>query len=232
MGDLSNRFLGAYNRLDDALRERIRSDSDVPFSTVVERAEANRIICRRDAAMLKKLGRLRNAIVHDERYPSQSVAEPHEATVTAIEGLHAAIVGPKSIHSIATKNPRVFEPGESLRSALQEMRRGDFSQVVVRSERGLQLLTADGIASWIESKHDEEIIDLTAATIADALGHERLGRYRVVSRTMPLSQVIAAFEEAAAWTDDRLFALLVTNSGIHMETCIGIVTPSDAFGAA
>jgi hypothetical protein len=39
MGAMADRFLIAYNRLDGELRERTRSDSDAPFSTVVERAE-------------------------------------------------------------------------------------------------------------------------------------------------------------------------------------------------
>jgi len=231
MGDLSDRFLGAYNRLDAVLRERTRSNQDASFSSVVERASKDRIVRQDDVRALRKMGQLRNAIVHDERYPSRSVAEPHEETVRDIEAIHAAVAGPKTVFSIAAKNPREYDPGDQLRGALQEMREGDFSQVVVRGTTGLQLLTTDGIASWVESKHDEELIELTLVKIGDILEHERPRRHKVVPRGMSLSEAVATFEGAAASSDDRLFAILVTNGGNRNEKCIGIVTPSDAFAA-
>ena len=218
-------FILLYNQLDEYLAQVTDEDTRTPFYSLVEKAVQRRLIRKRDEATLKKYGSLRNLIVHDADYPERVLAEPTEETLAEFGRIVQRLKNPRTLNEFRHE-VRTFSERDALALALEHMRTEDFSQVVVRDENSLALLTTEGVAKWLERQR--ETFDLTGTTIKDALEHEIPGSFQVVSRRDTLEQAQEVFTEALERGQPRLYALIVTENGRPHETPLGIVTPWDA----
>lgn len=231
MTDRSHQFITSFNELDDALRKLTGTPREKTFSVVIDETITSKKLQHALGMKLKDISALRNAIVHDRSYPNRTIADPHEDIISELQNVVRMIDGTKTAIHISSPKPREFLETDPLRSALEEMKAKDYSQVAVRESGRLRLLTTDGITCWLESKFEEELLLLDQVTIADALAFEKSNRFRIVPRSLSVAEVSAIFEYAATQSDERLFALLVTQNGRENEKCIGIVTPSDSIAA-
>ncbi len=216
-------FIQLYNQLDEHLARIMDEDSRTPFYSLVERAAQRRFIVKRDEVTLKKYGSLRNLIVHDADYPERVLAEPTEETLAQFGRIVQHLINPRTLDDFR-REVHTFSERDALTSALEHMRSGDFSQVVVRDDR-LALLTTEGVAKWLERQH--ATASLANATIGDALTHELPGSFELVSRRETLEQAQAAFIGALERGKPRLYALIITENGKPHETPLGVVTPWD-----
>lgn len=124
-----------------------------------------------------------------------------------------------------------FTPRESLVTALSYMTREDFSQIVVRDDGRLTLLTVEGIAGWLGAQVAASgVVTLDGATVGDALHYELLGNALVVSRNTHLREARRFFESAIEHGRPRLYGLIITETGSDDEPPLGIVTPWDLLG--
>jgi len=55
----SERFTNAYNRIDETLRSRLKSDQYTPFSTIVSESAKSNAVIRRFLEDLKKVRELK-----------------------------------------------------------------------------------------------------------------------------------------------------------------------------
>ncbi len=95
-------------------------------------------------------GELRNAIVHDRKYPEEIIAEPHPDIVDDLRQIVSMVTSPPRLIPTFAVDLRVFTVDEPLISALAYLRSQDYSQVVVHDGDGLDLVTTEGIARWFE----------------------------------------------------------------------------------
>lgn len=72
----------------------------------------------------------------------------------------------------------VHAAGYGLRDAPKEMCQGDYSQVRVRADGRLRLLTRDGLGRLMADAWNDDYVDLEHSGIDDVLQHESLGRWR------------------------------------------------------
>ena len=216
-------FVQLYNQLDEHLAQVMDEDSRTPFYSLVEKAVQRRLIVKRDEATLKKYGSLRNLIVHDADYPERVLAEPTEETLAQFGRIVRRLTNPRTLDEFRSE-VRTFSERDSLASALEYMRSGDFSQIVVRDD-GLALLTTEGVAKWLERQ--QGAVSLADATVGDALTYELAGGFQLTSRRETLEQAQAAFTEALERGKPRLYALIITENGRAHETPLGVVTPWD-----
>ena len=128
---------------------------------------------RRNKDDLLEYGDLRNAIVHDRGKAPVLLADPREDVVVKIEEIWNRLSHPRILRSLARPIPlRIFTSSTVLAESLSYMRANDFSQVIaVRDEKHL-ILSAEGIAHWLEAKSKEDIIELSAARLSDVLNFE------------------------------------------------------------
>lgn len=116
----------------------------------------------------------------------------------------------------------VHDADYGLRGALQEMHREDYSQVVVRVEGRLRLLTRDGLGRLMADAWNDDYVDLKHAGISDALWYEPPGTMVVMAGDRTVAEAREVFTRLTAV---RVYAIVVTDSGDDQGQPHGIVTP-------
>ncbi len=125
------------------------------------------------------------------------------------------------------KELQIFSTEQPLIQALTYMRKNDFSQVIVRRNGKLGLLTAEGIAKWLEEKATDDIISIQESTVGDSLLLELQDSFVLMRRTQTVDEAREAFAMSIENGRPRLFAVLITETGKDTEEPLGIVTPWD-----
>jgi CBS domain-containing protein len=125
-----------------------------------------------------------------------------------------------------------FSPDEHLVTALDYMRENDFSQIVVRQEGQLTVLTTEGTAGWLERHAHARPLSLAEARVGDALAHDVPDSAMVMGAAHSVADALAAFTGFLKQGRPRLYAIIITERGTHREEPIGIVTPWDLLGEA
>ena len=222
----TDEFIQLYNQLDEHLAQITDEDARTPFYSLVERAVKDNLILKREEVSLKKYGSLRNLIVHDANYPEHALAEPTEETLGHFKRIVQRLMDPVTLNDFCEK-VHTFSKDDPLIGALEHMRESDFSQVVVREQGELSLLTTEGVAKWLEQQIQEEVINVADAVIEDALAFELPKSFHLMSRRDTLEQAQAAFLSAVERGKPRLYAVIITENGRAHETPLGVVTPWD-----
>ena len=124
---------------------------------------------------------------------------------------------------------RTVSTDVKLAELLSYMRANDFSQVIaVQNERYI-IVSAEGLAHWLEAKSKEEIIDLSETRLSDVIIFEPKDSCRYLSAD---DTVDRAREVFATDIGKRIFSVLVTEHGRPSERPINIVTPWDFVAGA
>jgi len=177
--------------------------------------------------LLKDYGDLRNTIVHHRSYPREIIAEPTEVTLVRFAEVVRHVLSPERLIPSFQKDVQCFSPSDQLVSVLRYMRQNDFSQVAIRKDGELSLLTTEGIARWFEGQAEEDIISVTAATVEEALAHDIPDSLEIMSRDHTIYEARETFASALKNRRPRLFAILITETGKRTEQPLGVVTPWD-----
>jgi CBS domain-containing protein len=215
-------FIELYNRLSDHLTQITDRDDGYSFSALLDLAGERSSAVRAEARRLKDYGDLRNAIVHHRAYPREVIAEPTARAVEEFASIVDRVISPRRLIPTFSVDIRPFQPEERLVDALRYMGENDFSQIIVLKSGSLRMLTSEGIARWVERQTEDPIIDVSEATIDDALRHEIHGSSQLMGRNDTVYDAQVAFATAL-----ELFAIIITQNGRLTEKPLGIVTPWD-----
>ena len=134
------------------------------------------------------------------------------------------------MRSLARSVPlRIFAANTVLAEPLSYMRANDFSQVIALRDEKHLVLSAEGIAHWLEAKSKEDIIALSEARLSDALNFEPTDScvYLKADDTVDRAREVFAND-----IGKRVFSALVTEHGNAKEKPINIVTPWDFVAGA
>ena len=220
-------FIQLFNRLSDHLMRVTGRNHDYSFSALVDRAAERNLAVRAEAQQLKDYGDLRNAIVHHRAFPPEIIAEPSAKALADFDSLVERVLSPRLLIPAFSAQVRPFSTGQKLLDALRYMGENDFSQIIVRESGKLRLLTVEGIAHWVERQTDDPIIDVSDATVNEALRFEGSGGFRIMKRSDTVYEARETFTGALERKQPRIFALIVTENGKATEKPLGIVTPWD-----
>jgi hypothetical protein len=148
----ADRFLAAFNQVEQLLRDRISADRHLRFYELVDRAARSDATVAAFAIDLKEFADLRNAIVH-ERGSGKPIANPYPETVAAIEATCELIRTPPRVSDvIRVDRVETCEPRTLVLDAASVMRTGDFSQLpVIIDGKVAALLTAETVMRFIAS---------------------------------------------------------------------------------
>jgi hypothetical protein len=230
MAPNGDRFEAAYNKIDALLRKKVSRDRSSAFSSIVMEAAKKDATVRAYKDDLLEYGDLRNAIVHDRGRTPFLLADPREEIVIRIEEILSRLSRPRKLRSLARPIPlRIFKPTELLPDALSYLRTNDFSQVVALRAEMHVILSAEGVAHWLEDKSKSDIIALSEVSVGDALDFEPEGScvYLKADDTVEHAREIFAND-----IGKRVFSALVTESGSPKQTPLNIVTPWDFVAGA
>jgi len=223
----AGQFVKIFNELSAHLCGVTGLDAGASFSRLVETAAKENTTVRKHASRLKTFGKLRNAIVHDEGYPLEIIAEPVEHAVAEFNAIVEEIRSPALVFPRFQAVVRCFAPEDWLLEVLQYMKEQGYSQVAVRQEGSLRLLTTEGVARYAAEWTPWDPERFQNARVYDALACDLPDGFLIVSAKQSVDDAREAFATELGRGQARLYALLITPSGTETEAPIGIITPWD-----
>src|SRR5688572_5673498 len=125
MDDHSSTFLEAFNAIDSWLRKRANTAPGVDFPEVVDLVAETHAGIKRHAFLLKKLGRLRNLVVH-EYSRDKPMTVPTPFTVERILAVRDELLSPPALLSVSNRPVVTCSPSERAGSAARKMRDGSY----------------------------------------------------------------------------------------------------------
>jgi CBS domain-containing protein len=221
-------FVQLFNKIQDVLLSIAQRPPNTPFWRLVDVASTTNAAVHSNSSQLKQFAMLRNAIVHDTRYPPEIVAIPSEEALERFKKIAQQILEPKLLIPTFAADVRCFSPTEVLTDALRFMREHDFSQIVVRVNDGsLRLLTVEGITKWVAEQGDVDRAPLREATLSRVLGCEHVSCFIVMGPNCNVFDADYAFRHSIHRDLTRLYAIIITHDGTVHGLPIGFVTPWD-----
>jgi len=118
---------------------------------------------------------------------------------------------------------------DALPEALAYMRKNDFSQIIAECARKFVILSAEGIAHWLEQKSTEDIISLVETKLGQVLDFEPKDTCIYLSARDTIDEARERFTKDI---DKRVASALISENGRSTEKPINIITPWDFVAGA
>lgn len=223
-------FLASFNELERFLRDSTESTRSVPFGGLIGEASHDNAAVRHYARDLREWADLRNAIVH-EHPKGQVIAEVTPDALKDFQKLVAKVTGPQRVFPQFQRAVRVFDDEDGLQDAIQDLWDQGYSQVIVRRDKRMSLLSYNGITRWMGSEINGTVIDLAGATVGDAMPFEEEGGIGFLDRNATVFDARELFQEFPDNHHQRLRVIVITEHGKSTEGPIGLISASDLLEA-
>jgi len=223
----SEEFISQYNKLADHLSQKAGESLRTPFYRLIEKVARKDPVIAKHESRLKAYGDLRNAIVHHKGFPQEVIAEPSVAALESFKRVAEYIFSPPRLIPTFESSLHVFRPEDKLANILSNMKDNAFSQVIVRIEDTISLLTTEGIAQWLTHQIEDDIISISETILSDVLPHEIPDSFVVMDANKTVDHAREAFEKSLEAKKARLYCIVITNDGKMTGRLMGIVTPWD-----
>lgn len=224
--DRTQQFLNRFNELEQFLREATNSKREVPFGGLISREATRNASVRRYERDLREFADLRNAIVH-EHPRGHVIADITQEALDEFTSIVDQITAPELVYPLFRRDITVYTEDDPLTNAITDLWETGHSQVIARVDRMLTLLSFAGITRWLGSQVNGAAIDLTDATVGDALTYEEEGGIAFLSRRASVDEARELFLSFPTKRRQRLRAIVITENGQPVEAPLGIITPSD-----
>lgn len=179
---------------------------------------------RRVSNVLRACASLRNVLVH-ERFESQYLAEPRLELVEQLQRIVDNLKNPPKVTQHFRNEIREFSPEDRIDEVLRYTATKDYSQVVVRCNGTLDLLSANTIQRWLAHHADQLLVELDVP-VAQVLSHREPDTEEIKFADRETTLVIA-LEYFYGGQADSLLALIITEKGKATEKPLAFVTPWD-----
>lgn len=226
----SNRFLIAYNSIENSMKKYASSDYHLPFTKLLQISKKHNAIIRKYYSELKDFAELRNAIVHDSFDSAYAIAEPHAKIVKKIEFIEQEITEPQKIIPLFRNKVTTFQADNSLKDILNAINFFSYSKFPIYDNKDYcGILTKEGIVNWLAANVDKiSTISFSDITVKTILQHQKnKNNFKFVSRNSTLYDVNEIFNKNSEINNKKIEALLVTDHGEVSEPLLGIITLED-----
>jgi CBS domain-containing protein len=224
-----DRFLAAFNDIEDRFRRVLKRDDHVEFAQMAREYADKNHLPRAQREALVAFAALRNAISHGRYYNGQPIANPVQETITEIERLRDQITSPPvALAVLGSRQPYLTSPDEPISAALELVGRFDYSQIPVYDDTGyLSILTTNAIARWLAHQllHNQGLAEGEPVhrVLAFAESHERAKLVtRAITATEAIDQLTHGGEGRTSVT-----ALIVTHGGKTTDKPIRVIASHD-----
>jgi predicted transcriptional regulator len=226
--DRAVRFEAAFNRIHFQLKELATGTSDhVSYSEALYASRKLHSVVRHHYNLLKQFGHLRNALVHQKFDTEHYIADPHEETVNEIEKIASLLMEPPLALSIASQPVTCFDPESSIKEILKVVELKGFSQFPIYDEKQfVGLLTEGGVAKWMSKNLVGDSLSVEGIKAKDILACEKKHNVAFLGRDSTIYDLEEVFEGAFE-RNEKLEAILITQTGSKEQKPIGIVTSWD-----
>jgi hypothetical protein len=220
-------FNALYNELDAHLRRELGIERRYDFMDLVNEGVHRGLVHPSHVNELRDCKALRNLIVHTSRQQHEALAEPSAWGMTRFRQIVEAIVRPERVFPTFRRRVAVHDPRDPLTSALRHMAEHDYSQVTVRVQGHLTLLSSEGITHWLAAHTSDGAPAIAGTSIGDVLAHEPEGTCAFLARHATVEQARDLFEHAPGLPQPRVQAVIITEHGSATEEPLGFATPWD-----
>lgn len=225
IASLTNRFLAAFNRIDELMRKRCQMPiGKHEFSAVLSEFEKLTYFTDRDFLLLAS--RLRNVIVHEKRDAAEELATPAQRVVERMESVAKNLEAPEKVEKrFLTEEVVTVNLDQTLKEVLKIISEKQFSQFpVIKEGKVVGLLTENGITRWLSSTvSTESMIEFADVTASTILEHEEKRENMIlIGRLRELNEIRLQFLK-----NPFLEAAIITQSGKPDQKPLGIITRWD-----
>lgn len=221
----SKRFIDAYNRLDQGMREIYNIKPAINFSDCVRKVSAINPVIRKYEDDIIEYGRLRNAIVH--RSGEETIAEPNTSVVEKLEQIARLIcTPPRVMDTVANRAVYSVDHNTPLKDILVHLFETGYSVVPVYRKEELigvinRKMIVEALGATLSAGVDlDEYCKLPIAEAID-LGASSTS-YEVVGSSVTIDNVLYLFQQ-----NRKLSVVIITKNGNYNEQPLGVVVTSD-----
>ena len=229
--NLSNaeRFVKAYNIIDQSLRQRHNIRRSLSFSDMVRKTVVVNYIVRKYEDQLIDYGRLRNAIIHNSS-DEFLIAEPHTDVVEEFEKIADLVSAPpKVFDTVCTKEVFTVEHSTNLYDVIKLIYSSSYSNIPVYKNGGvIGVANGQKILDYI-GKHlnyGVDIDDFLKNTTIEKFVKDQSGTeikyFEVCDINLTVEKALNLF-----FQNRKLLMIILTPSGMLQEMPIGLITPTD-----
>jgi hypothetical protein len=170
--NLIERFEATYNAIDHHIRQVLGKRKGARFSEVIREYSHHRFFRAEESDFLRKIGRLRNALIHGKTEPHNYLAVPTPAIVEHMEKILFRLLHPELVIPTFQKKVVTVSLKEALVNVLKKISENDFSQFPVYENNDFKgLLTENGITRWLSHHIQGELksVKLDKVLVAELL---------------------------------------------------------------
>lgn len=219
------RFIAAYNRLDQGLREIYSIKRTLTYSDMIRKvANVNTVVSKFEEDLID-YGRLRNAIVH--KSSDEIIAEPNIDVVEKLEKIARLInTPPRVVDCLRPRKVYSVDGDTPLKDVVQEMARSGFSVVPVYVSNTLvgvinRKMIIDGLARFIVQKQD--IDDAMNTAVSNCLDiFNETNHYEVAPQSMTIENLLYMFQQ-----NRKLSSVILTENGNYTEPAKMVIVTAD-----
>lgn len=219
------RFIAAYNRLDQGLRDIYSIKRSLTFSDMIRKvATVNTVVAKFEEDLID-YGRLRNAIVH--RSSDEIIAEPNTAIVEKLERIARLInTPPRVVDSLRPRQVYSVSGDTTLKEVIVSMGKSGYSVVPVYISETLvgvinRKMIVDSLEKIISSGDDlDEKIDLPVSKCIDVFNET--SHYEVAPITLTVENLLYMFGQ-----NRKLSSVILTENGNYNEPPKAVVVSAD-----
>lgn len=222
----ATRFLSAYNRLDQGLREIYSIKKNLNFADMIRKVAGVNMVVLRFEDELISYGRLRNAIVHNSK-EDKIIAEPNIEVVEKLEKIARTInTPPRVVDCIRPR--RVFTAsGETpLKDVIHEMKAVGYSVIPVYIAQTLvgvinRKMVVEGIGKFLEEKRDiDDALNEPVAQCLDIFNESN--HYEVAPASITVENLLYMFQQ-----NRKLSSVILTENGNFNEPAKAVLVSAD-----
>ena len=229
----AERFIAAFNGVDNYLRDLVDAEADVSFGTLVTRASERNSQVRTKSRTLRSHARLRNAIVHNHDRRAHPIAEPHERIVESLEELLQSLLKPPTArdHWVPFDSMYTARWQDSAIEVMGAMAANSYSHVPILKGRTVVGVFNEWTPLEIAQERGELLID-GGETLAEFREWTLIenpsvrSAVRFAPRDALLSDILDVFRETFA-RRVRVGVFYFTETGDPEHGVLGMVTPWD-----
>ncbi len=221
----AKRFIKAYNRLDQGIRDIYSIKRSLTYSDMIRRvATVNTVVSKFEEDLID-YGRLRNAIVH--KSDDEIIAEPNTAVVEKLEKIARLInTPPKVMECLKPRSVYSVDGDTSLKDVILEIGKNGYSIVPVYISKTLvgvinRKMIVDTFAKIVMQKKDlDEAIAEPVSKCIDIFNETN--HYEVAPANITVENIIYMFSQ-----NRKLSSVILTENGNYNEPPKAVVVNAD-----
>ena len=221
----AKRFIAAYNRLDQGLRDIYSIKRTLTFSDMIRKVATVNTVVRKFEEELIDYGRLRNAIVH--KSSDEIIADPNIDVVEKLEKIARIInTPPRVIECLRPRKVYCVSGETTLREVVLEMNKSGYSVVPVYIADTLvgvinRKMIVDGIGQFIARGQD--IDDSMNEPVSKCLDiFNETSHYEVAPTSLTVENLMYMFQQ-----NRKLSSVILTENGNYTEPAKVVIVSAD-----